>query len=206
MKTSYAAKADHLRRMMDRSRGGFAAGASIGVAYNVLFRLAGVAWVLNIVLQACWHAMSAMSVPQQWSMDEYEESMYAGTPTPEQCVYQAVNSRKLHKACVAPATEWMPYVLLLSLATIWWNRQSHTMLSRPNVARTGVREYYVLQVVTFVVRVTAWHFLRPDAPHLAGDMLKAGHLFMIMLLALVCSSRIYDSYVTDSDYRRQSYR
>jgi len=191
MKTSYAAKADHLRRMMDRTRHGYGAGASLGIAYNVLFRLVGVGWMLGIVLQACWHAMAAMSVPQQWSLDEYEESLYSGAPTPVDCVYQAVNSRRLHKACVAPATSWMPFVLLLSLMTIWWNKHLQTLYTRPSASPTGIRDYYILQVITLAIRISGWYFLRPDAPHLIGDMLKAGHLFMIMLIALVSSVVTY---------------
>jgi len=185
MKTSYAAKADHLRRMMDRTRHGSGHRTSLGIAYGVLFRLAGLGWVLSMVLQACWHAMAAMSVPQQWSLDEYQESLYAGAPTLEECVYQAINSRKLHKACVAPATSWMPYVLLLSLMTIWWNRHLRSLYTRSGASPTGIKEYYILQFVALAIRTMGWYFLRPDAPHLTGDMLKAGHLFVIMLMVLV---------------------
>jgi len=185
MKSSYAAKADHLRRMMDRTRHGYGPGTSSGVAYSVLFRIAGVGWILSIVLQACWHAMAAMSVPQQWSLDEYKESLYAGAPTPKECVHQAIYSRKMHKACVAPVTSWMPYIILLSLTTLWWNRHFLTICTRRSVQITGIRDYYILQVMTFVIRIVAWHFLRPDLPYLSGDMLKAGHLFAIMLITLV---------------------
>lgn len=193
MKTSYAAKADHLRRMMDRTRNGYRDRGSLGVVYSLLFRLAGIGWMLSIVLQACWHAMAAMSVPQQWSLDEYEESLFTGAPpTPEQCAHQAVNSRKLHKACVAPVTNWMPYIMALGLATLWWNRHVQTIYTRPSAAsRTGIRDYYILQVSTFAVRILGWHFLRPDVPQLSGDLLKAGHLFMIMLLALVSWTTLF---------------
>lgn len=170
---------------MDRSRRGQGVGTSLGTAYDVMFRLAGVGWLLSIVLQACWHAMAAMSVPQQWSLDEYQESLYSGAPTPEECLYQAINSRKLHKACVAPATNWMPYVLLLSLTTIWWNRHLQTLYTRSGPSPTGIKEYYILQIVALAIRTMGWYFLRPDAPYLTGDMLKAGHLFLIMLIALV---------------------
>ena len=156
-----------------------------GMLPTVVLRIAGLGWVTSAAAQACWHAMSAMSVPQAWSLDEYQESLYIDNPTAQQCAQQLIHEKRLHKACVVPLSSWMPYVLLLALCTIWWNNKLRYVLWIRNVVSGGLMELYVLQGTTFLGRVLSWYCLTSDTPHLAGDVLKAAHVFMVLFIVLV---------------------
>jgi len=82
----------------------------------------------------------------------------------------------------------MPYVLLLALCTVWWNNKLRYVLWRRNVISGGLKELYVLQGTTFIGRVLSWYFLGSDTPRLAGDMLKAAHVFMVLFMVLVSAA------------------
>jgi len=172
---------------MDKTRHSSPDGAQ-GTISTIVLRIAGLGWAASAAAQACWHAMSAMSVPQAWSMDEYQESLYNENPTSQQCAQQLLNEKRLHKACVMPLSTWMPYVLLLALCTVWWNNKLRYVLWRRNVVSGGLKELYVLQGTTFLGRVLSWYYLSSDTPHLAGDVLKAAHVFMVLLIVLVCAA------------------
>jgi len=126
-----------------------------------------------------------MSVPKTWSLDEYQESVYIDNPTAQQCALQLMNEKRLHKACVMPLSSWMPYVLLLALCTVWWNNKLRYVLWRRNVVSGGLKELYVLQGTTLLGRVLSWYFLTSDTQRLAGDVLKAAHVFMLLFIVLV---------------------
>jgi len=47
----------------------------------------------------------------------------------------------------------------------------------------------VLQGTTFLGRVISWYCLTSDTPHLAGDVLKAAHVFMVLFIVLVGAAK-----------------
>jgi len=170
--------------MMDKTRQS-SPGNAQGLISTIVLRIAGLGWATSAAAQVCWHAMSAMSVPQAWSLDEYQESLYIDNLTAQQCAQQLMNEKRLHKACVMPLSSWMPYVLLLALCTVWWNNKSRYVLWRRNVVSGGLKELYVLQGTALLGRVFSWYFLSSETPRLAGDVLKAAHVFMVLFIVLV---------------------
>lgn len=196
-KTVHTARADNLRRLLDKSRRQTPSAQSGDLLYSVLFKLGGIGWAFSAVAQLCWHVMVAMSIPQAWSLEEYQEALFEGTPSAEQCAQQAIHERKLHKACVAPLTSWMPYVLAVGLLLIWWNNRLSVSYRRPGLAMRGVKDYYMLQGTALLVRVLSWKLLHPEAPHVSGDVLKGAHIFMVLFIALVSTAIICSAAVAD---------
>jgi hypothetical protein len=196
-KTVHTTRADNLRRLLDKSRQQSTSAHSGNLLYVVLFKLAGIGWTFSAVAQVCWHVMVAMSIPQAWSLDEYEEALFVGTPSAEQCAQQAIQERKLHKACVTPITSWMPYVLAIGFITIWWSNKLSMSYGRSGLTMRGVKDFYMLQGTALIIRFLAYNYLHPEAPQASGDVLKGAHIFTVLFIALVSNGDLYLILSTD---------
>jgi len=209
--TGYAAKTDHLRRMIEQTRNG--QGRRLrgwGWQDNVVV-LAGLCWWASLMMQLVWHTLSA-TLGAQWADDLY--GLHPITALPE-CVRRAFAREPVEPACTSLLDAFTTlcgifagYCLILGWLSIWWNPQLQRKL-RGNVGRmVGLTEYYKLQAIFLLVRCAVWWFLanRPS-PSIDPRTAKAAHAFMVVFTTVVCFTlSLSHSKLTPSQLIIVSYR
>ena len=181
--TGYAAKTDHLRRMVEQTRNGQSRRLRAWGWQDNVVALAEMCWWLSLVVQLLWHALSIVKGAQQEDGLSHIESEIMLL----ECVRQSFGPEPLESACTSRYGTVAGYALLLGLLSVWWNPQLRRKL-KGNVGRmVGLSEYYKLQAIFVVVRFASWGVLA-KLPGFGTDpqTAKAAHAFMLAFTILVC--------------------
>ncbi|KAI9869796.1 MAG: hypothetical protein M1830_005083, partial [Pleopsidium flavum] len=180
--TGYAAKTDHLRRMMERTRENRANTKLRNSGWRGVVMMAGACgWWTSLAGQTVWNIMGAMVT------DEYEDGLRSDrrTVTLSTCVHQCLRYRAVDLGCIASAAPMAGLALLLGAIFIWWNNRLKERARGSDYRMVGLSDYYKLQVVVLVVRICAWTYLQHDAAAgLSAAALRAAHLSMLAFLAI----------------------
>ena len=174
----YAAKTDHLRRLMDRTRG-------YGIQYrdanwgSSLIPLGGLGWFLSLIGQILWDGLSLLeSTEEHDGLRDPEESSSASV-----CLQQVMRGSNSILNCTQLLHSAAGLALLLGILSCWWNPMLQETSRRKGVQAVGIAEFYRLQILLLVVRCTAWwYFPRCD---LNTPMTTAAHLSLLVLTAIV---------------------
>lgn len=175
----YAAKTDHLRRMMDRTRGH-------GTEYEMaswispLATLGGVGWFLSQAGQFLWSGLSLLkSTEGQHGLRD--EQSYA---TASACLQQVLRGLGSVSDCTELFHSAAGSALLLGILTSWWNPMLKETSKRRNVRVVGTAEYYQLQCMLFIMRCIIWWYL--PGYDLSAYQIRAAHMSLLVLVAIVC--------------------
>ena len=178
----YVAKTDHLRRMIEHTRG---AGPRRGWQdcgwRGVLIFLGGLAWWGSLLGNVVWHVLGTTAAfvgperihayPVLRHVQQYVQQLWGRDDDP---------------SGVCTMIQWS---LILGVASIWWNTQLMAKLRRSGSRLTGLNEYYKLQVATMVVRAAAWWVLRERSTvALEPAQVGAAHFFMLLFVVSVSLS------------------
>lgn len=193
---AYLAKTDHLRRMMDRTRQHTYENGWRALFTRYLLRLAGVGFTGSTFLQACWHAIAAMTSQSRATTTAADNipgqspiSQNANATGYASCLVHAYQYHAHGPHCSLLFQDWIPILLLIASLTAWWNPQLLRRYTRRTGTLTHMWEYYSFQIILLFLRAAAFHFLQLPAALLKGESLKGAHLFMALLLLSV---RVYD--------------
>ncbi len=179
--TGYAAKTDHLRRMMERTREIKAQKASSSWGWkNALVAAGALVWWGSLVGQIFWDVMGVLV-----KLD-YEDGLRAENTeaTLGNCITQFPALRTMEPACVAAANPIAEVALLMGLASMWWNNRLSERIEHPSCDMVGLSEYYKLQVIVLVARIGVWYYLQAPAG-IDPAVVRAAHLFLLMFLIIV---------------------
>ncbi|CAD6571510.1 MAG: hypothetical protein ASARMPREDX12_004558 [Alectoria sarmentosa] len=173
----YAAKTDHLRRMMDRTRG-------YGIQYrdaswgSPLVTLGGVGWFLSLAGQVLWDGASLLkSTEEDHGLRDARESLSGSM-----CLQQVMRGSGSILDCTEILYSTAGLALLLGVLSSWWNPMLHETLRRKGGQAVGTAEFYQLQVMLLIVRCMTWCYLPSD---LKVQMTKAAHLSLLVLTAVI---------------------
>lgn len=185
--TGYAAKTDHLRRMMERTREIREQRGLGSWGWQTAVVMAGsLGWWSSLAGQAVWNIMGAMVNPDDEDGLRAEE-IEATLPT---CLHQYTQVRVMTSECAALAAPIAGLALVLGIISIWWNNRLSEKSRVPGCRMVGLKEYYKLQVVVLMARIGAWMFLKDGyAAGLSLPALRAAHLFMLAFITIVTISR-----------------
>ncbi len=181
--SGYLAKTDHLRRMMEKTRGG-------GIPYNfgswgwrdAVLLVGALAWWASLAGQILWNIMGA-TVSLEGS-DGLRAEGTAGNI--RSCLDQFLQQRATDKSCVSETATIARLSIFLGMVSIWWNNRLFEKVRGTGGRMVGLSEYYKLQIVMLVTRVVAWW-----AVHNAGSInmspvaLKGAHGFMLAFTIIV---------------------
>ena len=178
LQAGYHAKSDHLRRMMDRSRARQT--ANRWGWRSLIVRGGGLGYTLSIVGQLCWHAMSALS---------YGDAS-TGAVSYRSCLDWCLKRQQPSTACAelfAPATG---LAIVVGLVCIWWNPRWHHKLDGKDGRLTGLYTYYNIQVISLLLRLGSWIWLRDPATSGISQLHQsaAHNLFLVLELILATFS------------------
>lgn len=181
--TGYAAKTDHLRRMMERTREIKEQKGLGSWGWRDAMVMAGsLGWWTSLAGQAAWNVMGAMVKP------DYEDGLRAEETeaTLSICSHQYMQFRVMTSECAALAAPIAGLALVLGVVSIWWNNRLSEKARLPGCRMVGLKDYYKLQVLVLMARIGAWVFLKDGyAAGLSLPALRAAHLFMLVFIAIV---------------------
>lgn len=177
----YAAKTDHLRRMMQRTKHGSVPSRKVGWGWrNVLVFLGGQAYAISIILSLIWHIFGVFLNP----IPEYGMRP-AETPGPKICLTQAVRDQEVEQACFSSMIPLAKDGLMLGIFSFWWNNRLNEKVKGSGGRMVGLNTHLKFQVVVLAVRATSiWCLQEVGTIKLALQAFRAAHLFMIIFTVI----------------------
>ncbi|KAF2085945.1 hypothetical protein K490DRAFT_67232 [Saccharata proteae CBS 121410] len=181
-KAGYAAKTDHLRRMMERMRSG-ATNRPRGplTVKSIVVWFAGLAWWTSVLLHVGWHVLGALTAPET-----HEDRLEVYAPHGGACFVQAAMFREVEWECVTElGQKEMRTVMLLGLLSFWWNGNLAAKLAGAGGRLVRIHEHLIFQALLFAVRAASWWYLQsPEQSPLPMDQYKSAHLTMAVIILI----------------------
>lgn len=192
-KKGYEAKADHLRRMMDRSRASKTLRQARDRSWQSLLVYAGAfGYWTSVGGQLTWDVTSILTS----SGPSFDPDLSSDIPVSVlSCVSQTAQMGRLPSECSIDLSSTAGLALIAGLLSIWWNPKLRMKVEGRTGRFAGFAEYYQAQLITLVARCVFWELLKdPSASALGPSLPPALHTFMIAftLLSVVISRRVVD--------------
>lgn len=185
--TGYAAKTDHLRRMMERTREIKGRTRLIEVGWrNIVVTAGACGWWASLAGQAIWNIIGATGGVQREDGLRSEETAI----TLSSCVHQCLRHGTVDTGCAEWTTSIAGPALLLGTMSIWWNNRLKVRVGGSGYRLVGLNEYYKLQVVILVARFCSLAMLQHGTiTDPSSTASRAAHIFMLIFLVIVRPSR-----------------
>ena len=152
-KASYDARADHLRRIMERGKDARSETATWEWRWRAAWAGAAL-WGLALAGFLLWHALGATTNGEREMRDD------GPAPSLASCWQLAYGAWRIESRCAEAFRPFIGWLLLLALAALWWN----PVMARRTMTRVGgLDDYYRLQAVLFLARAACWYVLREDS-------------------------------------------
>ncbi|KAI9758824.1 MAG: hypothetical protein M1835_000527, partial [Candelina submexicana] len=180
--SGYLAKTDHLRRMMEKTRGSTSRFDLSRWGWRDAVVLVGaLAWWASSVGQVLWNVMGAtirLDDTDGLHAEDTEVKIRA-------CLDQLLQRLATEKSCVSEITPVARICLLLGMVSIWWNNRLSEKVRGTGGRMVGLSEYYKLQIVVLATRVVAWWALQNAGRiGMSPVALKGAHGFMLTFIII----------------------
>ncbi|KAJ5172223.1 hypothetical protein N7492_004816 [Penicillium capsulatum] len=192
----YEAKADHLRRMMDRSRASKASRRKRNRSWqSLLVYIGGFCYWTSIFGQVAWGITESLKIPSTMhDLNPSSEEEVSGLS----CVVQTIAIQRISSDCAYDLASFAGLALLAGCMSIWWNPQLRNKVEGRGGRFAGLGEYYQIQLIVMVSRCVFWALLKdPSASGLEANLPPALHTSMMIfiVLSIVVSRRVvkYDT-------------
>lgn len=174
----YAAKTDHLRRMMDRTRG-------YGIQYRdaswgaPLITLGGIGWFLSLAGQILWDGLSLVGSTEESHGLRDPQILTSGSV----CLQRVVRGSAAISDCTELLYSAAGLALILGFLSSWWNPVLKETLTRKGARAVGTAEFYQLQGLFLTVRCVIWWYLPSFASTVQRN--KAAHLSLLVFATII---------------------
>ncbi|KAF1810132.1 hypothetical protein P152DRAFT_475970 [Eremomyces bilateralis CBS 781.70] len=179
----YAARSDHLRRVMERNRGSsgtYTTPTTSGGSWKGgLVNLCGLIWWSSALVQIVWH-LSTFLVDWEGSAPTVDVRPEAGT-----CLQNAITTAALDYGCFDSVHRGAIHALMLGILVIWWSPALNVKLrtSRAHLMRVG--QHIFMQAVVLAIRSVAWWTLAyPTVLGLTLPAFRGAHAFMVLFIII----------------------
>ncbi|KAL8948304.1 MAG: hypothetical protein Q9222_005499 [Ikaeria aurantiellina] len=175
--TGYAAKADHLRRTMDRTRGNSMARASW--SWKLFAAILGaIGWSIGLLGDLTWHILEALPVSNaEDGLISLDDPQSIRT-----CLDYAITRSRFTLLC---SNLWKPlpsFALGISISCLWWHPRMQYKLKGGYGRVIGCTEYYKLQLVSTVIRFMVLQMSRTDSILTTeAQTVRAFHAFVLVI-------------------------
>ncbi|GME28086.1 hypothetical protein GTA08_BOTSDO01146 [Neofusicoccum parvum] len=188
--TSYTAKTDHLKRLLNRPRRNVDKRYYTGPTWqSVLVYWAGWFWWVSVAIHLLWSVLGTFAVPGRLGAgrDVYAQNVVS-------CSKQAWWYGAVQADCVSTFSGEMKFALMAMAATFWWNNKLHAKVKGwTGGSLLGLKDHLIVQVLMLVLRAGSWFLLAdPATSPLPVQAYRGAHMFMVLLL--FCST-VYSSIV-----------
>jgi hypothetical protein len=180
LQAGYHAKSDHLRRMMDRSRARQT--AHRWGWRSLIVRGGGLGYTSSIVGQLGWHAMGALS----------HGDANIGAVSYRSCLARCLQRQLPSTACAELFAPVTGLAIVVGVMCIWWNPRWHHKLDGRDGRLTGLHTYYNIQVISLLLRLGSWIWLRdPATSGISPLHQRAAHNFFLVLQLILAAFSLF---------------
>lgn len=174
--SGYAAKTDHLRRMMERTRG--ERGLGRWNWKSIVISLGAIGWYISLAGQLLWDVQQVVAAHRQETVGEDDLSSISTCPSSSWAI-SLITSK-----CSTNYDSAADLALDLGLFCIWWNPRLKEKSTKGGriVGKAG---YYGLQIMLHVLRSASSSVLRSPAYDFDARTVKAAHSLMFVITTVV---------------------
>ncbi|KAF1849889.1 uncharacterized protein K460DRAFT_326198 [Cucurbitaria berberidis CBS 394.84] len=177
----YAAKADHLRRIMEKSEEKRRTVQTSRQTWTLrIISLAKWTYILSTSFGVLWHAFGLIMAPDEgiWADRRFSWDI---------CLSQAIFVHSVDENCVLSPymVKLLHYVLTADLLTIWWNPKLKVKTNSLTGRMRGLKSLWSIRVAVLLLRLTSLHYWKRAA--IDHDTLRSfqnTHLFMLIAMVL----------------------
>ncbi|KAH7359974.1 Ima1 N-terminal domain-containing protein [Pyrenochaeta sp. MPI-SDFR-AT-0127] len=179
----YAARADHLRRIMEKSDERRRTVQTSRQAWTLrIISLAKWAYISSTLIGMLWHMFGLLMAPNDGV--EVEEAFKWDT-----CLSQAISVHSIDRSCVLSPylVNVVQFALVIDLITIWWNPKLKVKTNSLTGRMSGLKSLWSVRITTLSLRsgcLFYWKHAVIDNGTLWA--FQSTHLFMLIALGLSC--------------------
>ncbi|KAI9733252.1 MAG: hypothetical protein M1834_003336 [Cirrosporium novae-zelandiae] len=181
--TGYAAKTDHLRRMMEASRDAARRRRTPGPWnwQSIAVFLGWLLWTGSLVQELLWHGLSALSNGEEIWCENGDCTLSAS-----QCIRELLSHQQLPPKCIQKTASFSDYSLYAGLLSIWWHPCLQPKIDGRPGRIVGSGEYYKLQLIGMGIRYISTSALQGGVGEaLTLAAVKGAHILSIILVLLI---------------------
>ena len=179
----YAAKADNLRRIIDKSQKHSRTVHTSRQTWTlVVIALAKWAYISSIAAGLLWHALSLMTALDRAAWVDSDSAWYM-------CFTQAITTQHVDQSClVSPSMlALVQYALAADLLTLWWNPKLRVKTKSLTGRMRGLKSLWLVRGAVFLLRAGSYVWGGVFTWSSSGSTLTNTpnfHLFMLLVLIL----------------------
>jgi hypothetical protein len=183
----YMAKADHLRRIMDRSEQRRHVTETPRQIWTLRFiALAKWTYITSFLVQVLWHVFGYMMAPEERVWDDGETSIVEKFSW-DICASQAIWVRSVDDFCVLSPfiTKLVLYAVFADVLTLWWNPRLKDKTNSITGRMRGLRSLWAIRAATLSLRLLALYLCHNAS--ISRETIEGfhyTHLFMLVFLPI----------------------
>jgi hypothetical protein len=185
-RAGYTAKADHLRRVMDRCDQKRRSVRTSRQSWTLTaISLAKWTYLLGFTVQVLWHVFGSMMAADGQMSDD--EGLRLDDFSWSLCVRQAIQVREVDEGCVRErsVTNVLMYALGADAVTLWWNPKLENKTNSITGRMRGLKSLWAIRSAVFVLRCTSLYCLQGTLlDHEVLPSYRNTHLCMLAIMAL----------------------
>jgi hypothetical protein len=183
----YAAKADNLRRMIDKSqKHSRTVHTSRQTLTLVVIALAKWAYIFSITAGLLWHALGLMADLDRTLWTDSDSAWHT-------CFTQAITTQHVDRSCLVspPMLTLVQYALAADLLTLWWNPKLRIKTNSLTGRMSGLKSLWLVRGVVFLLRTSSFAWGSVFTLSYSGStLINTPNFHLFMLLVLVLSSAL----------------
>jgi hypothetical protein len=205
----YVAKADHLRRIMERSQQKRRTVQSSRQTWTLrLIWLAKWTYVMSFFVQILWHIFGYMMAVDQRTWDD-GEATNEGNASWDICMRQAVLVRQVDECCVfsSSVTKVVMYALVADMLTLWWNPKLKDKTNSITGRMYGLKPLWAIRAAVLILRSSSLYYWRGTTINRATTAtfhnMHLGMLVVMSLSFVLTFKTVRIDYQSPSSFREQ---
>ncbi|KAI4098884.1 MAG: hypothetical protein L6R37_006247 [Teloschistes peruensis] len=145
--TGYAAKSDHLRRLMERNRGAGLRRSS-WTWKSFLVSLGAMGWSMGLAAHLIWHLLGALPhLPTEYGLVDEDASQSVLS-----CFFISALTLQSSPSCEQRLQPSLIYAFSMSLLCVWWNPKMQYKLGGGYGRIVGSMDFYKSQCLALILR------------------------------------------------------
>lgn len=179
--TGYAAKADHLRRIMEKSQKRRSTVQTFRQTWTLrLIALGKWTYVANILAGILWHGFALfMTIHNDYLADDAFKW--------DVCLAQALSVFSVSESCVLSPfiIRLQQYAILADLITLWWNPKLRFKTNSLTGRMSGLKSLWMIRIAVVLLRCANLHYwTKTTVTHESAQNFHIANAAMLLVLAL----------------------
>ena len=179
--TAYAARSDHMRRQLLKSKidGCMLTTGRVWGWRDVILLVAAIMWWAGFALQISWDLFGVLGLAE--SMHSLDSSRVLNQAT---CTSLGLLLREVRPHCFDAMTETAELGIAIGVLSIWYHPQLKAYLHSRGAKLNGYLEYIILQALTLSIRAFTLRLVALSENRYSHHNLRSLHAFMIAFSSL----------------------